>query len=211
MDISNITWIGHASFLIKDAPGYIYIDPWKLPDDLPPADLLLITHSHFDHLSGEDIQKILRPSTLVVGPGSVAAELSHPVTIAAAGQHLSVGPWQIEVVGAYNIGKDYHRQSEGWVGYIVSLADGARVYHAGDTDATDEVRSVKADVALLPCGGTYTMTAEEVLTVANDMKPQVLIPMHWGDIVGGRDDAETVRKGYASTVILEPLRPPGTP
>ncbi len=211
MDISNITWIGHASFRIDDAAGRIYIDPWKLPDGLPPADLILITHSHFDHLSELDVREVAGSSTVIVGPQSVADGLMLPVTVVAPGQKTTVLKWDIEAVPAYNIGKEFHKQSEGWVGYVVTLSDGTRLYHAGDTDDTDELRSVRADIALLPCGGTYTMSADEVVTVANDFKPGLLIPMHWGDIVGTKKDAERVRAGYASTVILEPLRPPGTP
>jgi len=211
MDISNISWIGHASFRIDDAPGCIYIDPWKLPNDLPPADLILLTHTHFDHLSAEDIAAITTPSTTLVGPQSVADALASEVTVVGPDDVIAVAGWTIQAVAAYNIGKDFHKRSEGWVGYIVTLSDGTRLYHAGDTDATDEVRNVRADIALLPCGGTYTMTAAEVVMVANICKPGILVPMHWGDIVGTRADAEAVLHGYAQTVILEPMRPPTTP
>lgn len=211
MDTSFIHWLGHASFQIEDSAGMIYIDPWKLPPSLPAADLILVTHSHFDHLSSDDIRKITGPKTRVVGPGSVASALTIPVTVIEPDMSIKVGPWNVEAVAAYNIGKEFHKRSEGWVGYIVTLSDGTRLYHAGDTDDTDELRSVHSDIALLPCGGTYTMSAGEVVTVANIIKPGTLIPMHWGDIVGTREDAEQVQRGYAATVILEPMRPPENP
>ncbi len=209
MKTDNIHWLGHATFRIEDGPTQIYIDPWKLPAGAPKADVVLITHSHYDHYSAEDIAKIEQPGTLFVGPPDVAGKLKGKhVTTATPGGTYKVGALGVQAVPAYNTNKDFHKKAEGWVGYIVTLSDGTRVYHTGDSDVTPEMKAVKTDVAMMPCGGTYTMTAAEVAQAANAFKPAVLIPMHWGDIVGSRADADTVAKAYTGgkTVILKPER-----
>ena len=103
---------------------------------------------------------------------------------------------KVTAVAAYNTNKDFHPKANGWVGYVVTLSNGQRIYHTGDSDVTPEMKKVQTDVALMPCGGTYTMTAAEVAAAANEFKPAVLIPMHWGDIVGSRADADAVAKAF---------------
>ena len=205
MHVDNIHWLGHASFRIQDGTSQIYIDPWKLPPGLPKATLVLITHGHFDHLSPDDIGLIEQPGTIFVGPAAVTATLkSKHVVTAAAGGRYTAGPFTVEAVAAYNIGKDFHPRPDGGLGYVVSLSDGTRVYHAGDTDVTPEMKALSGiDVALMPCGGTYTMTASEMAAAANAFKPKVLIPMHWGDIVGSKADADTVAKAFTGTTIIK--------
>jgi L-ascorbate metabolism protein UlaG (beta-lactamase superfamily) len=90
-----------------------------------------------------------------------------------------------------------------WLGYIVTLSTGVRVYHSGDSDAIPEMQTLKVDVALMPCGGTYTMTAAEMAAAANGFKPKVLIPMHWGDIVGSKADAHAVAKAFSETTVIK--------
>jgi L-ascorbate metabolism protein UlaG (beta-lactamase superfamily) len=203
-----IHWLGHASFRIDDGAGTIYIDPWKLPAGAPKADVVLITHAHYDHCSAEDLAKIARATTIYVAPADVAAKLTGRRAIAAAaGGSYTAGPFKVEAVAAYNIGKAFHPQMNGWVGYVVTLPSGERIYHAGDTDATPEMKAVKADVAMLPCGGTYTGTAAEMAAAANIFKPAVLIPMHWGDIVGSQADADALAKGFTGkTLVLKAER-----
>jgi len=189
--LEGITWLGHASFKIKAPEGVIYIDPWKLRS-AEPADLILITHEHYDHFSAEDVQKIRKPDTTIITTASVAAQLKGDVKTVKAGDTLTVKGVKIEVVPAYNPAKQFHPKQAGGVGYIIT-AGGRRIYHAGDTDAIPEMNQVKADVVLLPVGGKYTMTAAEAAKVANAIKPAVAVPMHWGDIVGSRADAEAFR------------------
>ncbi len=206
MNIDNIHWLGHATFRIEDGKTQIYVDPWKLPAGVPKADVILITHGHFDHYSEEDIAKIAQPQTTFVATPDVASKLKGSRAVAASpGGTYTVGQLKIHAVPAYNVNKDFHKKAEGWVGYVITLSDGTRIYHSGDSDVTPEMKNVKTDVALLPCGGTYTMTAAEVAQAANAFKPSVLVPMHWGDIVGSRADAETVSKNFTAgkTVILK--------
>lgn len=189
--LEGIIWFGHASFKIKAPEGVIYIDPWKLRS-AEPADLILITHEHYDHFSAEDMQKIRKPDTAIVTTASVAAQLKGDVKRIKAGDTLTVKGVKIEVVPAYNAAKQFHPKQAGGVGFIVT-AGGRRIYHAGDTDPIPEMNQIKADVVLLPVGGKYTMTAAEAAEVANTIKPAVAVPMHWGDIVGSRADAEAFR------------------
>jgi L-ascorbate metabolism protein UlaG (beta-lactamase superfamily) len=110
-------------------------------------------------------------------------------------------------VPAYNLDKKFHPKGNNWVGYIITLSNGQKIYHAGDTDFIPEMRKVITDIALLPCGGTYTMTAQQAAEAANIFKPKVLIPMHWGEVVGSKADAEEVKKLFkGETVILKPER-----
>jgi len=203
--MQGITWLGHASFKIVAPEGTIYIDPWKLEDG-EPADLILITHDHYDHFSADDVKKIRKADTTIVTTATVAAKLQGDVKTIKAGEELTVKGIRIEAVPAYNPHKNFHPKSAGGVGFIIT-AGGRRIYHAGDTDIIPEMANIKADVALLPVGGKYTMTASEAAQAANMIKPKVAVPMHWGDIVGSRADAELFcAQCQVPTQILEPAR-----
>ncbi|HWP82997.1 MAG TPA: MBL fold metallo-hydrolase [Bacteroidota bacterium] len=207
MNHDHIHWLGHASFCIEDGPKRIFFDPWKLSPSVPLADLILITHSHYDHFSIDDIRRITKDTTAIVAPVDVAKQLKGNVIALKPGETLSIQEWTIETIPAYNLGKQYHQKANNWVGYILTLSHGQRIYHAGDTDFTPEMRNVRSDVALLPCGGTYTMTAKEAAAAANAFRPKLVIPMHWGDIVGSKNDAEEVKKAFqGETVIKSPER-----
>jgi L-ascorbate metabolism protein UlaG (beta-lactamase superfamily) len=204
-DAVTISWLGHASFRLKAGGKTIYLDPWKLKKK-DEADLILITHSHFDHLSPDDIRKIQKKETVVVATRDSASKLKGAIRIIKPGDKITVDDIEIEAIPAYNIGKSYHPKTNGWVGFIVTLG-GSRIYHAGDTDAIPEMKELSVDVALLPVGGTYTMTAEEAAEVANEFKPKSAVPMHWGEIVGSKADAEKFKKLFnGETHILQAER-----
>jgi L-ascorbate metabolism protein UlaG (beta-lactamase superfamily) len=183
----------------------IYLDPWKLAH-VKPADLILITHGHRDHLSPDDIARISQPNTVIVCPPSCAGQLIGDVRAIQPGESLQVGDARIEAVPSYNTNKPNHPQSAGNVGYIVE-AQGRRIYHAGDTDLISEMASIRCDVALLPMGGKYTMNAEEAAEAAGRMTTKVVVPMHWGDIVGTAEDVERLRKLMPAGVELAVLKP----
>jgi len=190
--LENIHWLGHASFKIMleiEGEKVIYIDPYELQEDEPAADLIFVTHEHFDHMSVGDISKIQGPGTVIVTTEACAKKLSGDVRVVKAGDRLTVADVAIEVIPAYNVGKEFHPQSAGGVGFIFTVND-MRIYHAGDTDFIPEMKDVRADVALLPIGGKYTMNAEEAAQAANIIKPQVAVPMHWGTIIGGQSDVD---------------------
>ena len=181
----EITWLGHAGFMLEGVKR-VYIDPYQIKTGLPPADIVLVTHSHFDHFSQNDIKRILGDSTVIVAPSD--CKMSGNVRNVKPGDTIEIGGVRIEAVPAYNIGKRFHPKESGWVGYVVEM-DGVRVYHAGDTDLIPEMKSINADIALLPIGGTYTMNVSEAIEAAKTIKPKLAIPMHFGSIVGSTSDA----------------------
>ncbi len=205
MNTDNIHWLGHSAFRIEDGTAQIYIDPFKLSDHLPKADIIFITHAHYDHYSPEDIAKIQKEGTMFVAPNDVAAQIKGKVIAVEPGKTYTAGKLKVQTVAAYNIDKKFHPKANKWVGYIITLSNGEKIYHAGDTDFIPEMKSIVTDVAMLPCGGTYTMTAQQAAEAANAFKPKLLIPMHWGTIVGSKADAEMVKKLFkGETKILTP-------
>jgi len=203
--LENVHWLGHAAFKLT-GERVVYIDPWQLKDG-EPADIILITHGHYDHCSAEDVAKIRRPTTVVVATADCASKLPGPVQTVKPGDKLTAAGVSIEAVPAYNLDKDFHPRREGWVGYVVTL-NGQRIYHAGDTDHIPEMDALHVDVALLPAGGKYTMTAAEAAEAANAFRPAVAVPMHWGTIVGNEADAARFRQ--LCQVPVEVLRPEET-
>ena len=208
--IKKIHWLGHDSFRI-DAEKTIYIDPWQLKENVPPADLVLITHEHGDHCSPGDVAKIAGPETVIVTNAASAKRLKGQegqVRVVKPGDSLSVNGIQLEAVPAYNLnkfrspGKPFHPKKAGHVGFIVTVG-GQRLYHAGDTDNIPEMSDLKVDIALLPVSGTYVMTAEEAADAARRIGPQVAIPMHYGaGVAGTRADAEQFAKLYDGQVAI---------
>ena len=190
--IENITWLGHAGFKIKGEKT-VYIDPFKI-NETEPADIIIITHEHFDHLSPEDIRKIQTGKTIIVTTPDCYSKVSGNVKTISPGQTLNVDGIKIEAVPAYNSNKQFHPKPKGWIGVVVTI-NGKRIYHAGDTDNIPEMSALKnIDVALLPVSGTYVMTSEEAADAANKIMPKVAVPMHYGSIVGTKADAEKFKK-----------------
>lgn len=201
--LKKIHWLGHDAFRI-DADKVIYIDPYQLAAGEPKADIILITHDHFDHYSPDDVQKLLKPGTMVVSIAAVTKKVrGAAVQTVKPGDKVTVQGIDIEAVPAYNVDKQFHPKSAGHVGFIVTI-DGVRIYHAGDTDFIPEMKGFRVDIALLPVSGTYVMTAEEAVQAAGAIKPKLAIPMHYGAIVGGLSDAQRFAQACpVETVILE--------
>ncbi len=203
MNHQHIHWLGHSSFRIEDGATQLYIDPWKLSGTLPSADVVFLTHAHYDHFSVEDIARIKKDTTVFFAPKDIAYQLKGTVIAVSPGELYNVGELKVKTVHAYNIGKKFHPKQNNWVGYVIALSTGQRIYHSGDTDFTPEMRSVVTEFALLPCGGTYTMTGKEAGEAANVFKPQAVVPMHWGDIVGTKADAEELQKVFQGETIIK--------
>ena len=200
--LKKINWLGHDGFRI-DASKTIYIDPYQISEG-PEADLILITHEHFDHCSPEDVAKIQHSGSVIVTEKDSASKLSGDVRVVSVGESLSIDNIQIEAVPAYNTNKDFHPKNKGWLGFIVDI-DGVKVYHAGDTDFISEMKDFSTDIALLPVSGTYVMTADEAVEAALAINPKIAIPMHYGAIVGGESDATKFKdalKGKIEVHIL---------
>lgn len=210
----QISWLGHDGFKLKRAK-VVYIDPYQLTSKAEPADLVCVTHEHFDHLSVEDLKKVVTAQTTVVTIAAceAAAKSLRPkaVRVVKPGDRLEVDGVSVDVVAAYNTskfrspGKPFHPQADGKAGYVIGMG-GVRIYHAGDTDEIPEMGKVAGvDVALLPVSGTYVMTAAEAAKACRTIRPKLAIAMHYGAIVGSAADAEAFRQGAGCRVeILTP-------
>ncbi len=185
----TIQWLGHASFKISYEDVVIYIDPWKIEDSLSDATLVLVSHSHSDHYSPKDIIKVSGPDAKLLASADVVAKEKAGEAM-MPGLIVELEGVRIKGVASYNPDKQYHPKKNNWVGFVIEIG-AKRIYYAGDTDLTEEMKTLKdIDVALLPVGGTYTMSAEEAAEATRIFKPKFAIPYHWGDIVGSRSDAE---------------------
>jgi len=192
--VEGIEWLGHDSFRISGSK-VVYVDPWKLAPGAVPADVILVTHDHYDHLSKKDIAAISRPGTVVVAPQSVTSQLGGQTITIRRGETVDANGVSVTAVPAYNVnkfaspGKRFHEAESDNVGFVFEL-DGRRIYHAGDTDAIPEMAQIDVDVALLPVSGTYVMTAAEAAEACHVLKAGVVIPMHYGEVAGSGEDAE---------------------
>jgi len=205
--LERFTWFKQAAFRWQGDGLTVYIDPWGVTGDVP-ADVIFITHAHFDHFQPEEIEAIRREGTRIVAPADVAKELSGDVTPVGPGDSLEVAGVSVQVVPAYNVKEErleMHPKANRWVGYVIELG-GETYYHAGDTDHAPELDEVRTDVAFLPIGGTYTMDAPEAGGLARSIGPQVAVPMHYGFVVGSPGDAEVFRR-EADPVRVEVLTP----
>ncbi len=195
--VKDIHWLGHDTFKIV-GEKVVYTDPFKIKKK-DTADIILITHEHFDHCSPEDVKAIQGPKTMIVATSDCAKKLSGKVKIVKPGDKINVEGIDIEVVPSYNTNKQFHTKDKGWVGYIF-VVKGQRIYIAGDTDYIPEMKNFKVDIALLPVSGTYVMTADEAIKAALDIKPKIAVPMHYGSIVGSTDDAKRFAEGLKGKI-----------
>ena len=211
--LRGIEWLGHAGFRIKTRAGIVYIDPYRV-QDAPPADLILITHDHFDHFSRDDVLRLAGRRTTAIGPATVTEQLKGRTVSIRPGEMVEVDELEIEALPAYNTnkldssGKPFHARDAGWLGFV--LRDGARrIYHSGDTDVIPEMdQAAGVDVALLPVSGTYVMSPLEAAEAARRIAPKVAVPMHWGTVIGSESDAqqfaaEARANAETEVVILE--------
>lgn len=198
----KIVWLGHDCFRI-DGDKIVYFDPYQISPGAK-ADLILVTHEHFDHCSPGDIAKIQKPETVIVTEKDSAKKLEGNVKVVRPGQTIDVDEIQIEAVPAYNTDKTFHPKENGWLGFIVDM-EGVRIYHAGDTDFIPEMNQFEVDIALLPVSGTYVMTAVDAIEAALAIRPKLAIPMHYGAIVGGDQDAKDFKialEGKVEVLVL---------
>ena len=179
----------HSSIRIT-ANKTIYFDPFKIEEECHDADIIFITHDHYDHFSIEDIKKIEKNDTVYVIPECMYNMLGgENVIVVEPGEKTIVEGFETFVVPAYNKLKPFHPKMKGYVGYNV-LIEGKRVYVAGDTDMNEDNVKLKCDIALVPVGGKYTMDYKQAAELVNLIKPEIAIPTHYGDIVGDKNDGE---------------------
>ena len=213
----ELKWLGHSGFLIKNH-RVIYIDPYNVKPDLEKADIILITHSHYDHCSIADIRSLVKKGTKIVLTADSQSKITRldlpiDIQIVEPNQELNFGELKISTFPSYNLDKQYHQKDEGWVGYVIKIND-VIIYHAGDTDFIPEMQKLtghkqqdKQFIALLPIGGKMTMNVEEAAEAAKLIKPSLAIPMHYGTIGGEIGDAEEFvmlcKKEGINAMILE--------
>jgi L-ascorbate metabolism protein UlaG (beta-lactamase superfamily) len=193
--LKGIDWLGHAGFRIRTRAGVVYVDPYRVEGG-PPADLILITHDHFDHFSRDDIVRLATKGTTAIGPATVTEQLKGRTLSIRPGEAVEVAELEIRALPAYNTnkvdssGRPFHSRDAGWLGFV--LRDGPRrIYHSGDTDVIPEMdQAAGVDVALLPVSGTYVMSPLEAAEAARRIDPGVAVPLHWGTTIGSHADAE---------------------
>lgn len=203
--VSHLHWLGHDSFGL-DGPVAIYFDPYKLPGTQPRANLVLVSHEHYDHCSPDDVKKVRGPKTVVLAGGAASKGLRGARAV-KPGERLTVAGVEVEMVRAYNVNKfrapgvPFHPREADHVGYVVTVG-GVRLYFAGDTDHIPEMADIDCDVALIPVSGTYVMTVEEAAEAARTISPQIAVPMHFGSGIGTADDGQRFADLYGGEVAL---------
>ena len=213
--LENIEVLCHSSIRIQNQEvGIIYFDPYKIDKNYNDADYIFITHSHYDHFSPEDISKVKKDTTKIIVPNEMNNDEEIRITIEDLGfakddifyvvpdNYYVEDNLNFETVPAYNVSKNFHPKEKGWVGYIIHLND-VSYYIAGDTDITEENKKVKCDVAFVPIGGTYTMTAKEAAKLVNEINPKIAAPIHYGLIVGKKEDANIFKENLNSDIKCE--------
>ena len=191
--LENIEVLYHSSIRINKEKT-IYIDPFKIDKNYNDADIVFITHDHYDHYSEEDIDKVINENTTIIIPEELLTKIlrkginKNAVITVESNKEYMVQGIKFETIPAYNTNKTFHPKENDWVGYIITL-DGIRYYIAGDTDITEENRKVKCDVAFVPVGGTYTMDFKEAAQLINEIQPKIAVPIHYGSVVGTKQDA----------------------
>ena len=191
--LENVEVLCHSSIKINKEK-VIYIDPFKIEKNYNDADIVFITHDHFDHYSEEDIDKVINENTIIIIPEELLTKLlrkginKNAIITVEPNEKYMVQGIKFETIPAYNTNKTFHPKKNGWVGYII-IINVIRYYIAGDKDITEENKKVKCDVAFVPVGGTYTMNFKEAANLINEIKPKIAIPIHYGSVVGTEQDA----------------------
>ena len=208
--IREITINTHSSIRIQ-GDQVIYFDPFQITEETHDADVIFITHDHYDHFDPASIEKILKDETMMVIPRTCFDAWTSSGLIVTQviqldpGEKIDMGGLQIETVPAYNHLKPFHPRKKGWLGYVVTV-EGRRIYVAGDTDVTEENRQVRCDIAFIPVGGKYTMNVAKAAELINEMEPEIAVPTHYGNVVGketdGHDFKEAIRDGIRVSLLI---------
>ncbi len=188
----------------------IYFDPFKIEKNYNDADVIFITHDHYDHYSEEDIDKVIKEETIIVAPEDLLTKLLKKgferdnMVLVTPNQKYTVKGIEFQTIPAYNVNKQFHPKANEWVGYVLKI-EGVTYYIAGDTDITEENKKVKCDVAFVPVGGTFTMDYKEAAELINEIKPKIAVPTHYGSIVGEKSDGISFSKLVSPEIEVEVL------
>lgn len=195
MNLENIQVNAQSSICIRGSQ-VLYFDPFRINNEMGDADLIFVTHEHFDHFEPASIERIRKEDSILIAPASMQKKVLQETTFQAAncvflepGDTKNLNGVEIMAIPAYNNAKPFHQKHKKWLGYVVKL-DEITYYVAGDTDATEANRSVQCDVALVPIGGTYTMNREQAAEYILKLNPKAVVPTHYGDVAGKPEDGE---------------------
>ena len=184
----NINLNAHSSIQVDN----IFFDPFKTEDIEKKAKYIFLTHTHYDHLSPADIDNVIEPDTIIIATKDAEEKLAkypNRKIFVLPNEIFELDEIKVETLPAYNINKDFHKKEYNWVGYKITKDDISYVV-VGDTDATPELEKIECDILFIPISGTYTMTAEEAATLTNKIMPKLVIPTHYGSVVGSSEDAK---------------------
>ena len=190
--LENIEVLCHSSIRFSKKK-IIYFDPFKIEENYNDADVIFITHDHYDHYSEEDIDKVVKGDTIIVVPEDLKTKLlkkewkEENIITVRPNESYTAKNIEFKTIPAYNVNKQFHPKENAWVGYLLEI-EGITYYIAGDTDMTEENKKIKCDVAFVPVGGTYTMDYQEAAELINEIRPEIAVPTHYGSIVGARED-----------------------
>jgi len=207
--LENIKWLGHSSIKILGDMN-IYIDPYNIKEKLNDADIIFITHNHYDHFSPEDIIKCKRNDSKIVVTEDLYNDALNlgfddkDIIGVSPNNNYKLDNINFRTIPAYNINKKFHPKENNWVGYIIDF-NNIKYYIAGDTDITKENKKVKCDIAFLPVGGTFTTDYKEAAMLANEIEPNIAIPIHYGSLVGTEEDATKFKKHLKDNIKCEIL------
>lgn len=203
--LEGVTWFGGSSVRIRRAGSEIYVDPTGVEADAR-ADLVLLTHPHYDAFSEEDISRVRAPHTSVIAPSTMKKLVDDADHYMRPGDMVHLEGFEILAVPAHNVDKEFHTPEHGWLGYVFTVDD-TTYYHAGDTDFLPAMFGIRCDVAFLPCDGHYTMSIEEVAKAGEACGAEVIVPIRWGDPHGSLQDIERLSELFSREVqVLERLQ-----
>ncbi len=205
----KIKWHGHDTFSITHDKT-IVIDPYKLSNKID-ADLILVSHNHFDHLSNEDLKKVSSSKTVIVAAKECVDMLKgiscKEIIGLEPGQEKTIDEIKIKAIRAYNLTKinpdtkkPFHPKEDNKIGFFITIR-GKTLYHTGDSDLIPEMSDLKPDILLVPVSGTYVMTSTEASQAVEKIKPKIAIPMHYGTIVGTQNDAVEFKNKVTSCSV----------
>ena len=207
MNTSNIIVNIHSSIKIV-LDKIIYFDPYKIEDNINDADIIFITHNHYDHLDIDSINKVKNSNTIVVAPKSIEEDIKKiefkDYIYLNPNEEIDIDNINIKTIPSYNINKPFHPKSNNWLGYIITY-NNISYYIAGDTDITEDNMKVKCDIAFIPIGGKFTMDVNEASKLINIINPKIVIPIHYGSIVGNIEDAKRLKE-LVNIEVIEKIR-----